>query len=208
MVEKISVLVVDDNPDYRSTIKFFLANADFNVKTAANPKEAIEEIIQNPFDMAIIDIRLSNDFDEDDLSGLHLAMTFRGLNPKSKIFILSGHRLSKKLQQQLRYVGVSYISKSDNWFENLPEKLTETLSEPQHSSLYDDFSYFHISLDKEHPSTARSRGHYACSVFGRNNENQEKINRFAESTRMAINHIEDLDYQARDIGERLWKDIF
>ena len=70
---KATVLLADNDEEYLGTISDFLQKEGFKVLPAANPAEATQILEHGGVDIAIIDIRLLNENDEKDVSGLNLA---------------------------------------------------------------------------------------------------------------------------------------
>jgi DNA-binding response OmpR family regulator len=76
------ILIADNNPDYLRTVKQFFEVEGFTVRTAEDPTEARRVLETEPIDLTILDVRLENNQDEKDLSGLKLAMEVRPDVPK------------------------------------------------------------------------------------------------------------------------------
>jgi DNA-binding response OmpR family regulator len=70
---KATILFADNDPDFLQTRGEFLEQEDYRVIPAADPTEARRLLEQGRIDLAILDIRLQNDDDEKDTSGLTLA---------------------------------------------------------------------------------------------------------------------------------------
>src|SRR3984885_3550589 len=51
-----SILVVDDEPDVRDSVKYVLDRAGYSVRTAGSAAEALAELARNPTDLVITDI--------------------------------------------------------------------------------------------------------------------------------------------------------
>lgn len=80
---KPQVLIVDDDEAYLSSVKEALEGiADYRVVTASNPSEAREVLKDHVFDVAVLDLRLTDDNDEHDISGLKLAKQISKSVPK------------------------------------------------------------------------------------------------------------------------------
>ena len=62
------ILVIDDNPDIRLLVSSILKDQNFDVRTAANYDQAVNEINKKLPDLAIIDIKL----DKTDKDGIDL----------------------------------------------------------------------------------------------------------------------------------------
>jgi CheY-like chemotaxis protein len=67
------ILFADNDEDFRKTRAEFLEQEGYLVIQAANPTEARQCLEAGGIDLAILDIRLENDDDERDISGLRLA---------------------------------------------------------------------------------------------------------------------------------------
>ncbi|MBN1453346.1 MAG: winged-helix domain-containing protein [Anaerolineales bacterium] len=73
MTTKTSILLVENNKPYAESLVWFLEEEGFEVQVVFTPIEARDILNQGGIDLAIIDIRLLNDEDGDDISGLELA---------------------------------------------------------------------------------------------------------------------------------------
>lgn len=72
-MSQTNILLVDNNLDTTETIKEFLEDEGYSLFTALNPGDAKRILECESVDLMILDIRLINDEDEKDLSGLVLA---------------------------------------------------------------------------------------------------------------------------------------
>ena len=83
------ILVVDDQPDWQTTLRGLLVDEGYEVTTAGDEARALSAAVQTSFELAIIDVRLHGD-DEDDDSGLSLALALKKLAPQMKVILLTG----------------------------------------------------------------------------------------------------------------------
>ena len=67
------ILFVDNNSDFLQTWREFLENEGYVIIPALDPIEARNILDRRQVDLAVIDVRLINDDDEKDVSGLNLA---------------------------------------------------------------------------------------------------------------------------------------
>jgi predicted nucleotide-binding protein len=113
---KAKLLFADNNPNFLNTRKEFLEEAGYQVLPARNPHEARAILEQGRIDLAILDIRLVNDDDPKDLSGIQLAKETDGAVPK---IMLTGYPTPKTVIEALRPAlqglssVVDFISKKD-----------------------------------------------------------------------------------------------
>lgn len=70
---KLCVLLVDEDSYLLAANKDFLERSGYRVLTAISPEQALLICDKEAVHVAVIDIRLRNNFDESDFSGLHLA---------------------------------------------------------------------------------------------------------------------------------------
>lgn len=76
------ILVADNLAEVRNSQKALLEREGYTVLLAANPQEAREILTSQHVDLAILDIRLEDDRDEKDISGLTLAQRTAPSVPK------------------------------------------------------------------------------------------------------------------------------
>jgi len=68
-----TILFADNDTDFLQTWREFLEKEGYQVIPASSPSEARSVMEQQPVALAVIDIRLINDSDTKDMSGLNLA---------------------------------------------------------------------------------------------------------------------------------------
>jgi DNA-binding response OmpR family regulator len=83
------ILVVDNDSSFAESCAEFLENSGYRVKTAFTVADAAAALEKGDIHLAILDLRMVNDRDENDLSGLALARRSDPLIPK---IILTGHQ--------------------------------------------------------------------------------------------------------------------
>jgi DNA-binding NarL/FixJ family response regulator len=95
-----SFLLVDDDKSYRKTLASRLRDEGYNhVIEAASPEEALHQVKTHKIDLAIIDIRLRDNTDSNDRSGLTLAAQLEQTLPK---IILTMHPSLEYLRDAYR----------------------------------------------------------------------------------------------------------
>lgn len=96
---RATILFADNDPDFLKAWAEFLEQAGYVVIPAANPIEARRKLESGKIDLAILDIRLENDEDEKDVSGLTLAKDVARTVPK---IILTGFPSTEAAREALR----------------------------------------------------------------------------------------------------------
>jgi predicted nucleotide-binding protein len=119
------ILFADNDPDFLNTRREYLEREGYDIILASTPAEAETHLLQGMIDLAILDVRLKDDNDEKDTSGLILAKEVALSVPK---IILTGFPSVKAAREALgsRVNGlppaVDFIAKSDG-----PEYLVEAV---------------------------------------------------------------------------------
>jgi DNA-binding NtrC family response regulator len=118
MSENHRILVVDDLPDWRSTLGGLLADEGYKVQVAGVPAQALGLLESYEFDLAVIDIRL-DESDEDNAEGLSLAAEIKKCWPEVKVVIITGHGRPEFIKQAMQpddhgnKLAADYIPKAD-----------------------------------------------------------------------------------------------
>ncbi|MFH2202560.1 MAG: response regulator [Elusimicrobiota bacterium] len=58
MADRKRILVADDDPDLLELLKMDLTFQDYEVRTAANGKDALELAVKEPFDLVLLDVMM------------------------------------------------------------------------------------------------------------------------------------------------------
>lgn len=109
MVEKRSILLVDDHRILLDGVKNLLSNSnDFEVKdTASTGKDALQLMKSNEYDIMVTDYELP------ELTGLDLIRAAKSVLPDMKIIVLSMHDDPSVVKELLRAGIHGYILKKD-----------------------------------------------------------------------------------------------
>lgn len=99
---KLTILFADNDPHFLKERQEFLEGEGYKIVPADSPKRAWEIFADRRVDLAILDIRLVDDKDEHDESGLKLAKEVVSQVP---VIILTGFPVHKHIVEVLRMVG-------------------------------------------------------------------------------------------------------
>jgi len=102
-----TLLLVDDEPDVRTSGAMLLEMLGFDVLTAANGAEAVEVYRQDPvgIEMVIMDIRMPV------MDGAEAFRQIRALDPTAAILIMSGYASDDTVQELLAEGAVGFLPK-------------------------------------------------------------------------------------------------
>lgn len=84
MPDKKKILIIDDDPDIVSVISTVLNSKGFEVSTAYNSKDGVDEFNRNKPDLVLCDMMM-----EDIDAGTKVAQKIRKINKKVLIYLLS-----------------------------------------------------------------------------------------------------------------------
>jgi DNA-binding response OmpR family regulator len=82
IMAKIRILLAENDADFRDILAQFLTGAGYYVATASSPEEATAKLQTEYFHLAILDMRLRNDLDNKDRTGLQIAKWVAPALPK------------------------------------------------------------------------------------------------------------------------------
>jgi DNA-binding response OmpR family regulator len=97
---RYNLLLVDNDPVFIETCAEYLESAGFKVYTAASPAEAREKLESLWLHLAVVDVRLTNEIDPNDTSGLLLAQDMACVLPT---LILTRYRDNDAMYRILKF---------------------------------------------------------------------------------------------------------
>ncbi len=114
-VKSLKILVVDDEVNIASLLKDVLTNEGYQVETSHNGDDGIRVFKEKIFDIIIMDILMPGG-----INGIEATKEIKKVNKNSKIIFLSGKKLSKENEDELKKIGDDYLAK--------PFQITELLN--------------------------------------------------------------------------------
>jgi CheY-like chemotaxis protein/c-di-GMP-binding flagellar brake protein YcgR len=93
-----SILVLDDEPNFRRILEAKLRKSSFDVTTASSAKEALAHILIKPFDLFLFDLRLP------DADGIDLIPRLRAIAPNTPILLMTAYEV-EGLRDEVRNAG-------------------------------------------------------------------------------------------------------
>ena len=104
-MELMKILVADDEENYRFFFQQSLQKAGYQVKTAINGLEAIRTLRNEPFDLALIDVKMAP------MDGFELLKTIREEFPSLKTIMVSAYHSSATSHQSQQLGANCYLRK-------------------------------------------------------------------------------------------------
>lgn len=112
------ILVVDDDPSIRSTLKEVLSRESHHVTTARSGEEALDIMRGTTFDLALLDLKMAG------MDGLSLMKEIRRRSPSTGIIMLTGYATLESAIGALRQGAHDYLLKPCE-----PDMLKESIRE-------------------------------------------------------------------------------
>ena len=82
---KIRLLLVDDEVGYLEVLSKRLGKRNLDVTTANSGQQGIQLLRRNDFDVAVVDLKLT------DMDGIDVLKIFKKMDPDLSVIILTGH---------------------------------------------------------------------------------------------------------------------
>ncbi|MCX6305474.1 MAG: sigma-54 dependent transcriptional regulator [Bacteroidetes bacterium] len=104
-MERLRILIVDDEPSIRTEIEEFLVAASFTVFQAGLPSEAFAILEREPVDICVLDIRLP------EMNGLEVLAKIKQSHPSVEIIIITAHGEMESVISAMRLGAVDFFNK-------------------------------------------------------------------------------------------------
>ncbi|MEW5720226.1 MAG: response regulator [Chloroflexota bacterium] len=103
--QKTSVLVVDDDADLARSTALILKRHGYNVSIAADGMSAIAQVEHNPFDIALMDIKMPG------IDGVDAYKRIKTLQPNIAAIMMTGFSIEDRIQEALRAGALAVLTK-------------------------------------------------------------------------------------------------
>jgi len=105
MAEKIRVLMVDDEEQFRTTTSKILSRRGYQTSIAGSGEEAITILEKTPHDVVVLDIKMPG------MDGHEALKQIKKINPDIPVIMLTGHGTIDSAQETLKFGAFDYLSK-------------------------------------------------------------------------------------------------
>ena len=122
MDEKQSILLVDDDQEFRKAMKKMFERSGFAVTLAADGREALDILSKNTFDLIISDLRMPN------LNGMQLMEELKKKDVKIPVIFITAYGEVESYMDLMNLGAFEYINKPVKGQEilNVARKALET----------------------------------------------------------------------------------
>ena len=95
MIEKVKILVVDDNIDVLDTIADVLEAKGFHVVAAESGLKAIDQVKKADFDVALLDIVMP------EINGVRTFREIKKISPRTKVIMMTGYSVDDRIREAI-----------------------------------------------------------------------------------------------------------
>ncbi len=120
-MNKIKILLIDDENEFTSTLAERLEIRGYDAKTTDSGEAGIELIQNENFDIAILDLMMPG------MSGIETLRQIKIINTALPVILLTGHGSTKEGVEGMRIGAADYLMKPLD-INDLMEKINETLN--------------------------------------------------------------------------------
>ena len=119
----ISVLVVDDETEFREAVIRRLDRRGIAVQGAASGRDALDLLARQPMDVVLLDLKMP------DIDGMQTLRRIKELYPKTVVILFTGHASLESAQEGLGLGAADYLLKpstADEIMVKIQECLRQT----------------------------------------------------------------------------------
>ncbi len=102
---KIRLLLVDDEVGYLEVLSKRLGKRNLDVTTANTGQQAIQTLRNNDFDVAVVDLKMT------DMDGIDVLKIFKKMDPDLAVIILTGHGSEQAAREGIEKGAFDYLTK-------------------------------------------------------------------------------------------------
>ena len=117
---KVKILVVDDDPGHRETLKALLGEWKYQVSGVADGESAVALVKEAPFDLLLMDVRMKG------MSGIEALAEIRAYNPAIPVLIMTAYSDVQSAVASLKAGAYDYLIKPLD-FDDLKLTLARSL---------------------------------------------------------------------------------
>jgi len=104
-VERIKLLLVDDEQAYVRILSKRLTKRDFDVTMAFSGIQGIQALRKQDFDVAVLDLKM------EDMDGIEVLKIFKKMSPNLSVIMLTGHGSEQAAREGVEFGAFDYLLK-------------------------------------------------------------------------------------------------
>ncbi|MBS0013663.1 MAG: response regulator, partial [Desulfobacterales bacterium] len=99
------ILVVDDDPGHRTTLKTLLKTWGYNISEAGDGRAAVDRVKQNPYELILMDVRMA------EMGGIDALKEIKAYNPAIPIVIMTAYSSVQSAVEAMKAGAYDYLTK-------------------------------------------------------------------------------------------------
>lgn len=103
--KRSGILVVDDDPGHRATLKTVLKSWNYSISEAADGQAAVERVTETPFDLVLMDVRMAA------MDGIDALKRIKSYNPAVPIIIMTAYSSVESAVEAMKAGAYDYLTK-------------------------------------------------------------------------------------------------
>jgi len=151
--EAVKILVVDDQPGMRITLKGILTKKGYQVTVAEDGIQAIEAVKKENFRIIFMDVKMPG------INGVEAFMKIKEINPKATVIMMTGFAVEEELKRAIQEGAYTVLYKPLD-IEKILEVITECLGSQTLVLLVDD----NLDDTELYNTILRQRGYKCVNV--------------------------------------------
>ena len=123
-MDKINLLLVDDEVEFLAPMVKRLKKRNYDVHTATNGKDAVAYVREHPVDLVVLDVQMPG------MSGIETLSELKRIDPTIGVVMLTGHANIEAAVAGMELGAFDYLMKPMN-FDELVYKLQDVYRDKQ-----------------------------------------------------------------------------
>jgi DNA-binding NtrC family response regulator len=105
MSDRLSIMILDDEPIVGKRLKLALKRSPYDVETFEDPRVALERLAERTFDIVITDVVMG------DIDGIQVLERVQSTSPRTKVIIMTAYAMMHMARKAMDRGAFDFIAK-------------------------------------------------------------------------------------------------